>query len=156
LIGSIVSARKITDVLYQRVALDARGERGYCRVPQRALPYRLEVEHLRPISLGGGDELANLWLSCHKCNKFRSNRILGQDPLTQQEMRLFNPRNDEWNHHFRWQHGGLYIVGQTPIGRATVDALQLNDSYHQSARSVWILAGIYPPASDSSGKASPI
>jgi hypothetical protein len=44
----------------------------------------------------------------------------------------------------------LFIVGRTAIGRATVAALQLNDSYHQSARWVWILAGIYPPTTASS------
>ena len=59
---------------------------GYCRAPQRALPYRLEIEHLRPTSLGGGDERTNLWLSCHKCNKLRSNRVTGIDPLTQHDV----------------------------------------------------------------------
>ena len=57
--------------------------------------------------------------------------------------------------------GGLTAEDALQVARwmeadGSVDALQLNDSYHQSARSVWILAGIYPPASDSSGKASPI
>ena len=43
----------------------------------------------------------------------------------------------------------MYIVGRTAIGRAMVAALRLNDSYHQSARWVWMLAGIYPPTLDS-------
>jgi hypothetical protein len=117
-------------------------------VPQRALPYRLEIEHLLPTSLDGGDERENLWLSCHKCNKLRSNHIRGIDPLTEQHVPLFNPRQNDWNEHFTWQGGGLYIVGRTAIGRATVAVLCLNDSYHQSARSVWTLAGIYPPKLD--------
>jgi hypothetical protein len=119
---------------------------GYCRAPQRALPYRLEVEHLLPSSRGGGDERANLWLSCHKCNKLRSNHIAGTDPLTLEEVALFNPRRDNWPDHFAWQQDGLLIVGRTAIGRATVATLHLNDTYHLSARGVWILAGIYPPA----------
>jgi hypothetical protein len=114
------------------------------------LPYRLEIEHLLPTSLGGGDERANLWLSCHKCNKLRSNRVTGTDPLTQQEVALFNPRSDDWKQHFAWQSGGLDIVGRTAIGRATVAVLRLNDSYHQPARSLWIMAGIYPPMHDTS------
>jgi hypothetical protein len=109
----------------------------------------LEIEHLLPVSLGGGDERANLWLSCHKCNKLRSNRMAAIDPLTQQEVALFNPRQHDWHEHFAWQHEGLYLVGQSAIGRATVAALRLNDAYHQSARWVWMLAGIYPPALDS-------
>ena len=140
--------RPISDDLYESVARDARGECGYCRAPQRALPYRLEVEHLRPSSLGGGDERANLWLSCHKCNKLRSNHVAGTDPLTQQEVALFNPRQDDWTTHFAWQDGGVFIVGRTAIGRTTVVALRLNDTYHQSARGVWIVAGIYPPMSE--------
>jgi 5-methylcytosine-specific restriction endonuclease McrA len=59
--------------------------------PQQALPYRLEIEHLLPKSMGGGDERTNLWLSCHKCNKLRSNRTAGLDPLTHEQAKLFNP-----------------------------------------------------------------
>jgi hypothetical protein len=95
--------------------------------------------------MGGGDERTNLWLSCHKCNKLRSNRISAIDPLTQQEVPMFNPRRDDWYEHFAWESGGLYIVGRTGTGRATVATLHLNDSYHQAARSVWIVAEIYPP-----------
>jgi hypothetical protein len=132
-------------VLYQSVAEDARAECGYCRAPQRALPYRLEIEHLLPTSLGGSNERDNLWLSCHKCNKLRSNRVAGPDPLTQTEVALFNPRRDVWHDHFTHHRDGLYIVGRTAIGRATFAALRLNDAYQLSARGVWILAGIYPP-----------
>lgn len=139
---------RISDALYQSVARDARSQCGYCRAPQRALPYRLEIEHLLPTSLGGGDARDNLWLSCHKCNKFRSNRVTAVDPLTNGTVPLFNPRRDDWLEHFAWQEGGLYIVGRTAIGRATVAALSVNDDYHQSARWVWMVAGIYPPADD--------
>lgn len=140
--------RPISDAVYESVCDDAGRECGYCRAPQQALPYRLEVEHLRPTSLGGTDERSNLWLSCHKCNKLRSNRMAATDPVTQHEAPLFNPRRDAWSEHFSWQDGGRYIVGRTATGRATVDALRLNDEYHQSARWVWILAGIYPPQGD--------
>jgi hypothetical protein len=149
--GIDVSSRTISQALYQVIATDARGECGYCRAPQRALPYRLEIEHLVPTSLGGGDERENLWLSCHKCNKLRSNRLTGLDPLTQQVVSLFNPRRDEWAHHKTSPDDGLSILGCTSIGRATAAVLQLNDAYHQSARGVWILAGIYPPKGGSSG-----
>jgi hypothetical protein len=140
-----VPSRPIPDALYQLIANDAGYECGYCRAPQRALPYRLEVEHLLPTSLGGAGERENLWLSCHKCNKLRSNRIVGTDPLMQEEVPLFNPRQQDWSHHFVWEQRGLYIVGRTATGRATVATLHLNDVYHLSARGVWMLAGIYPP-----------
>lgn len=140
-------SRPISEALYQAVAQDAAHACGYCRAPQRVLPYRLEIEHLTPVSLGGGDDRANLWLGCHKCNKLRSNRVTAIDPLTQREVSLFHPRHHVWKDHFSWEHEGLHIVGRTAIGRATVAALRLNDVYHQSARSVWMVAGIYPPTS---------
>jgi hypothetical protein len=144
-VGETVPSANVSDSLYEEVARDARHECGYCRAPQRALPYRLEVEHLLPTSRGGADERANLWLSCHKCNKLRSNRMKGEDPLTGEVVDLFHPRLELWEAHFAWEQDGVYIVGRTAKGRATVAALKLNDAYHKSARSVWIIAGIYPP-----------
>ena len=38
--------------------------------------------------------------------------------------RLFNPRIDTWNQHFRIQAGR--VVGLTPVGRTTVDVLNMN------------------------------
>ena len=38
--------------------------------------------------------------------------------------RLFNPRSDDWNSHFRLQAGR--IVGLTPVGRTTVYVLNMN------------------------------
>lgn len=140
--------RAISEALYQLVAQDARFACGYCRAPQDALPYRLEVEHLAPVSRGGSDERDNLWLSCHKCNKLRSNRLAGIDPLTKAESPIFNPRRDDWHKHFAHHGEGRYIVGRTAIGRATVAALRLNDEYHVRARGVWIVAGVYPPIGD--------
>jgi hypothetical protein len=138
-------SRRFSDSLYDLVAGDADYQCGYCRAPQPVLPYRLEVEHLLPTSLGGTDEHENLWLSCHKCNKLRSNHLEALDPLTQVLVRIFNPRHHTWSDHFAWANGGLQIVGKTATGRATVALLGLNDSFHQAARSVWILAGLFPP-----------
>jgi len=40
----------------------------------------------------------------------------------------------------------LRIIGLTPIGRATVDALHLSDDPDAlTVRSYWILAGWHPP-----------
>jgi hypothetical protein len=74
----------------------------------------------------------------------RSNRETFTDPLTGAEITLFNPRRDNWADHFSWEQNGLLIVGLTACGRATAAALNLNDSYHLSARAVWILARAYP------------
>lgn len=137
--------QRIPDWLYELVARDAQFQCGYCRCPQRVLPYRLEIEHLLPTSLGGSNDRENLWLSCHRCNKLRSNQLTFTDPLTGEGVKLFNPRKDNWADHFSWEQDGLLIVGLTAGGRATVAALKLNDKYHISARAVWIVARAYPP-----------
>src|SRR5262249_47721993 len=46
---------------------------------------------------------------------------------TGQTMPLFHPRTQIWAEHFSWSQDGLRIVGLTPIGRATVAALHLDD-----------------------------
>jgi len=140
-----LSAQRIPDSLYELVASDAHFQCGYCRCPQRVLPYRLEIEHLLPVSLGGTNDRDNLWLSCHRCNKLRSNYMEVTDPLTGEVVPIFNPRLDEWEKHFAWEHGALLIVGSTARGRGTAATLDLNDRYHLSARGVWIAAGMYPP-----------
>lgn len=137
--------QRIADWLYDLVAQDAHFQCGYCRCPQQVLPYRLEIEHLLPISLGGQGDRDNLWLSCHRCNKLRSNRLQVTDPLTGQNVPIFDPRRDRWADHFVWEQHGLLIVGLTDRGRGTVALLNLNDRYHLSARGVWIIARAYPP-----------
>jgi hypothetical protein len=59
---------------------------------------------------------------------------------------LFNPRTQPWFEHFRWSEDGIGIIGQTPIGRATVEALHMSD-YPDAllVRSYWVLAGWHPP-----------
>jgi hypothetical protein len=141
-----MAAHCIPDSVYEVVAADAGHCCGYFQAPQSVLPYRLEIEHLLPSSLGGADGRDNLWLSCHKCNKLRSNHLEALDPITEARVAIFNPRQHNWVDHFAWDRGGLQIVGRTALGRATVALLSLNDAYHQRARSVWILTGLFPPA----------
>jgi hypothetical protein len=44
--------------------------------------------------------------------------------------------------HFRWQ--GAYLVGRTPLGRATVAVLNINDSYRVELREGLINEGLFP------------
>lgn len=88
---------------------------------------RFTIDHLVPQSLGGSDEPDNLALACTRCNQRRYNFTIGIDPVTQQEIPLFNPRNQKWADHFIWTVDGLKILGITPTGRATCNRLDLND-----------------------------
>lgn len=58
---------------------------------------------------------------------------------------LFHTRRQGWNTHFRWIDDGLFIIGKTPVGRATVAALRLNRSSLIIARQTWVQWGVHPP-----------
>ncbi len=107
---------------------------------------RLKIEPIVPLSKGGSSDEINLWLACPICNGHKSDKISGIDPLTHEDAQLFNPREQSWFENFRWSEDGLRIIGLTPIGRATVNALHLSDDPDALlVRSYWVLAGWHPP-----------
>ena len=140
-------AREYLPVNVDRRVRDAARHRcGYCLSPQRLVMARLEIEHIIPLAHGGTDEESNLWLCCPLCNRFKSDRVMGFDVETNADARLFNPRTDRWSEHFRWSDDGLRIIRLTPIGRATVAILRLDDDPDAiTVRSFWVLAGWHPP-----------
>ena len=73
---------------------------------------------------------------------------MGIDEKAGEEESLFNPRQQKWDEHFRWERDGLLIAGQTPTGRATVTALRLNRPMLLRGRERWIAAGWHPPELD--------
>ena len=58
---------------------------------------------------------------------------------------LFHPRRDHWYEHFIWNHDCTLIVGLTPTGRATIEALHLNREGVVNLRRLLLLAGKHPP-----------
>lgn len=98
----------------------------YCGLPQAAAPFlAFHVEHIRARQHGGGDELDNLALACPDCNAHKGPNLAGVDPVSGECVRLFHPRTDQWSEHFA--SDGPFIVGRTPIGRATVALLDMNE-----------------------------
>jgi hypothetical protein len=85
-----------------------------------------DVKHIKPQSQGGKTEAKNLALSCHGCNLYKSDKLTVFDVVSEETVRLYNPRKDVWNEHFTWARKFTVIVGLTPIGRATIEALKLN------------------------------
>ncbi len=67
----------------------------------------------------------NLALACIHCNRHKGPNIAGVDYETGEVIRLFHPRRDEWEAHFRW--AGAEIVPLSSIGRVTVGVLFMND-----------------------------
>jgi 5-methylcytosine-specific restriction endonuclease McrA len=106
--------------------------------------YRFHVEHVLPSARGGPDALANRALACASCNLAKSDRMRALDPVTDEEVPLFNPRKQEWAEHFRWSEDGMSVVGLSACGRATMAALDLNGGLRREARQLWFATGWLP------------
>jgi len=140
-----VSSAYLPVELRQQVRADAGTRCGYCRTSEMLTGSPLEFDHLMPQAAGGLTARENLWLACHRCNEFKGDRDHGLDPESGNRLPLFNPRTQRWRDHFRWSPDGLLVVGSTPTGRATVEALRLNNEYVMEARRFWVEAGWHPP-----------
>ncbi len=105
----------------------------------------LTMEHIKPKSLGGSDDLVNLAAACYRCNEFKGAKTSEIDLRTGQSSRLFNPRTDLWIDHFAWINGGTQIAGVSSIGDVTVIALRLNNEDIVTARALWISFDWHPP-----------
>lgn len=117
---------------------------GYCLAHQQYVYEKLQVEHIEPRALGGSDDEDNLWLACSLCNRYKSDKTHGRDPVTGRQVRLFNPRRQKWKRHFRWSEDGTEVIGRTVCGRATVEALNMNNDLAVLVRSNWVKAGWHP------------
>jgi hypothetical protein len=102
-------------------------------------------DHLIPFSAGGTTIEENLWLACRRCNEFKGAQTQAPDPQSGEIVPLFSPRQQIWNDHFGWSEDGAVMIGKTPWGRATVEALRLNRSELVVARRLWISVGWWPP-----------
>ena len=111
----------------------------YCLLSQERSELTHHIEHIIAKQHDGTDEVENLALACHRCNLRKGPNLTGIDPASGEIAALFHPRRDEWPRHFRLQ--GPYIEGLTPIGRATVRVLGLNDTRHVELRTELIARG---------------
>jgi HNH endonuclease len=117
----------------------------YCVLPSNFSTDFFHFEHIIPVVLNGKTELENLARSCGICNNNKRDKIEHIDPLTQQIVRLYNPRQDIWTDHFQWSDDDLYIIGLTPIGRATIALLKLNRINATNLRKLLKMADLHPP-----------
>lgn len=112
--------------LRERVRRRANDQCEYCRLPQSAAPFfTFHIEHIRAKQHGGGDEFSNRALACPDCNAAKGPNPAAYDPETDALVPLFNPRLNSWEEHFEMR--GYLVFGLTPIGRATVQLLAMND-----------------------------
>ncbi len=136
--------KKIPARLRQQVAERAGYRCCYCRSPE-AVGMPMVIDHVIPQVAGGATTINNLALACYRCNEFKGARLSAADPRTSEAVPLFNPCTQDWHKHFVWSDDGQQISGLTAIGRATVEALRLNNDWLMRARRIWISAGLHPP-----------
>jgi hypothetical protein len=127
------------------IAEQARHRCGYCLTPEALSGAAMEVEHILPEAMGGETVEENLWLSCRRCNGSKGARTHAMDPVTADAVPLYNPRTQPWPDHFEWSPDGTHILGKTLTGRATIEALRMNDPLIVAARERWVRGGWWPP-----------
>ena len=123
---------------YPQVAARASKRCEYCRAPENMFNKEFEVEHIIPPGKGGKDSMDNYALACRACNGYKGISTEDYDIETGQSARLFNPRADDWNAHFRLEPYSGEIKGISAIGRVTVRRLKMNGEIQIKGRRVWI------------------
>ena len=118
---------------------------AYCQTTEMNTGQPMTVDHIVPESNDGSTEFDNLCFCCRRCNEFKGSKTTAQDPLTGEVVRLYHPRQHDWNEHFRWHETGTMIVGLTAIGRATIVGLNMNDAIIVATRRRWVGIGWHPP-----------
>ncbi|HEY6331934.1 MAG TPA: HNH endonuclease [Blastocatellia bacterium] len=131
--------------MWKHASARAAGNRcGYCLARQEHVLQVLEIEHIVPTVRGGSNSDDNLWLACRLCNNAKGVKAESRDPTNNRRVRLFNPRTQRWDRHFRWSEDGTRIMGRTACGRATIEALKLNNGIALVVRQNWVNAGWHP------------
>ena len=109
----------------------ARNRCEYCGFPAEFTRVPFQIDHIIAEKHRGKTVLENLALSCFFCNTFKGPNLAGVDPKTRKIIRLFHPRRDRWQDHFRWD--GAVLEGRTGVGRTTIEVLRIN---HEDAVAV--------------------
>jgi hypothetical protein len=124
---------------YPLVAERAGHRCEYCHAPETICNVPFEVEHIIPLAKDGWDEESNWALACRSCNLNKSDHIDIVDSATQERIRPFHPRQDIWADHFMVeQNAPFHLDGRTPVGRATIERLQMNSRLQLVARTQWV------------------
>ena len=123
----------------------ANGHCEYCRIPEHFSPQPFCFEHIQPKFFGGETSAENLALACQGCNSFKATRIDFADELTNEIVKLFNPRDSKWKEHFTWNEDFTQIIGLTAHGRVTIKCLKMNRLGLRNLRRVLYKNGNHPP-----------
>ena len=137
-----MSRTRISSVLRQQVWERAGHRCEYCLIREKGALLSYTVDHILAEQHGGKTILENLAQACIHCNRKKGPNIASLDPTTGSLVPLFNPRLQHWAEHFQLK--GNLILALTPIGRATVNLLELNSRERIRVRQGLIAMRRYP------------
>jgi hypothetical protein len=133
---------RVSGELAAMVRVRAADRCQYCRMRQNLQGATFHIEHVVPLAKGGGSDSTNLALACPGCNLRKADRTEAMDPESGACVPLFHPLRQEWSEHFYFD--GDRVEGSTPIGRATVAALEFNHPRRRSIRLAEKRVGLKP------------
>lgn len=136
--------RAIPVKLRRLVLRRAAGRCEYCQLSQQGQEATFHLDHVLPVAADGQTSAENLALACVSCSLRKAARQTAKDPDTGREVSLFNPRQERWQVHFRWE--GAFVVGRTEVGRATIAVLDLNRPVIRAIREEEAVRGRHPPS----------
>lgn len=131
--------------LKRRIKAQFSGRCAYCQSAEHLTVAIFEVEHIIPQAAGGETHLTNLCYTCPSCNRYKAIRQTAPDPETRAIVPLFHPQQDHWADHFTWNQDSTTLIGLTPTGRATIEALRMNRPQLLRVRRMWVKLGEHPP-----------
>jgi hypothetical protein len=134
----------ISSTLRNLVIRRADNRCEYCKLSQMGQEATFHIDHVIPVTANGPTEAENLALACVSCSLHKSAKQVVKDPLTAKAVKIFNPRQQLWENHFRWEE--VQIVGLTDQGRATIAALRMNRPVILAIREEESILGRHPPA----------
>lgn len=140
-----MSRRYITATEESQIIERAKRLCEYCRCSMDYSAQPFVIDHIVPISEGGTTTMENLAFACGGCNGHKYTKVQALDPVSRELVSLYNPRTQKWLDNFVWSDDFLQAVGLTAIGRATINALQINRSGVVNMRKLLLMAGLHPP-----------
>ncbi|EKO4254879.1 TPA: HNH endonuclease [Vibrio parahaemolyticus] len=102
----------------------------------------LEVDHIKPVSMGGTNDLLNLITSCFDCNRGKSNRELCDNAVLEKQrdqLEALQERKEQIEMMFNWQKGLLELDSEVITQLAEywgelVSGYHLNEIGHKSLK----------------------
>ena len=80
-------------------------ERSACRSQARFATQSFSTEHVIPRHSSGETALDNLAFACQGCNSHKYTKAEARDPVSDNIVPLYHPRQQRWRDHFAWSDG---------------------------------------------------